>query len=161
MTMRWHGRRAPLFVLVSAVVLAIAGAAFAFFAATGSGSAAATTSTAAALTLSPATPTAQLFPGGQAAVAVTVTNPNTASVRVGSLALDTSQGNTGFAVDGAHSGCSVSTLSFTTQTNAGAGWTVPGQGSVSLTLTGSLSMSASAANACQGATFTVYLQVAS
>jgi hypothetical protein len=161
MTMRWHGRRAPLALLVGAAALAIGGAAFAFFATTGSGSAAATTSGTAAMTLSPATPTAQLFPGGQAAVAVTVANPNAGSVRVGSLALDPSQGNGGFAVDGAHPGCAVSALSFTTQTNAGAGWIVPGQGSLSLTLGGSLSMSATAANACQGASFTVYLMVAS
>ena len=35
---------------------------------------------------------------------LTITNPNPASVRVGSLSLDTSQGTGGFAVDGAHSG---------------------------------------------------------
>jgi hypothetical protein len=64
-------------------------------------------------------------------------------------------------VDAAHPGCVVSTLSFTTQTNGGAGWTVPGNGSLPLTLASALSMSTSAANACQGATFTVYLKVAS
>jgi hypothetical protein len=80
-------------------------------------------------------------------------------VRVGSLALDTSQGTGGFAVDAAHSGCAVSALAFTTQTNGGAGWTVPGSGSLPVTLTAAVSMSTSAGNACQGATFTVYLQV--
>ena len=64
-------------------------------------------------------------------------------------------------VDAAHPGCAVSTLGFTTQTNGGAGWTVAGHGSLPVTLAGALSMSASAANACQGATFTVYLKVAS
>jgi hypothetical protein len=53
-------------------------------------------------------------------------------------------------------------LSFTTQTNLGAGWTVPGKvgavnGSLSITLTAALAMSTAAANACQGATFTVFL----
>ncbi|GAA4731980.1 hypothetical protein GCM10023350_14190 [Nocardioides endophyticus] len=109
------------------------------------------------MTLSPATPSAALFPGGQASVALTITNPNLASVRVGSLALDTSRGSGGFAVDGAHAGCVLSALSFATHTNAGAGWTVAGSGSLSVTLTNALSMTASAANACQGATFTVYL----
>jgi hypothetical protein len=87
-------------------------------------------------------------------------NPNAATVRVGSLALDTSQGTNGFAVDAGHAGCNVNALSFVTQTNGGAGYTVPGTGSVSLTLPNAVSMASSAANACQGAAFTVYLQVA-
>ncbi len=92
---------------------------------------------------------------------LTVTNPNAAQIRVGSLALDTSQGTGGFAVDGAHSACGLATLSFTTQTNGGAGWTVPGSGALPVTLTNALSMGNGAANACQGAAFTVYLKVAS
>jgi hypothetical protein len=109
------------------------------------------------VTLSPATPTAALVPGGSASVVLTVTNPNVSSIRVGSLALDTGQGTGGFAVDGGHSGCVLTTLSFATQTNAGAGWTVAGSGNLSVTLTNALSMTATAANACQGASFTVYL----
>ena len=64
-------------------------------------------------------------------------------------------------MDGGHSGCGLAPLSFTTQTNGGAGWTVPGSGSLPVTLTDALSMGTGAANACQGATFTVYLTVAS
>ena len=45
-----------------------------------------------------------------------------------------------------------------TQTNGGAGWTVPGSGVLSVTLTGALAMGSGAANACQGATFTVHLR---
>ena len=117
----------------------------------------ATTGTAQAVTLSPGVPTAALYPGGQAGVTLTVTNPNTAGVRVESLTLDTTQGTGGFTVDGAHSGCGVGSLSFTTQTNGGSGWTVAGGDAPSITLASSLSMSASAANTCQGAIFTVYL----
>ena len=51
------------------------------------------TGTTQAVTLSPGQPTAALFPGGEAGVTLTVTNPNTASVRVGSLSLDTSPGD--------------------------------------------------------------------
>jgi hypothetical protein len=56
----------------------------------------------------------------------------------------------------------VADLSFTTATNNGAGWTVPAKsGSVNGTLTvalpNGLAMNAAAANACQGATITVYL----
>ena len=152
---RAAGRVIPLVVI--AVLVLVAGSATAYWSASGGGSGSASTGTPSAVTLSPATPTAALFPGGQASVVLTITNPNAASIRVGSLALDTSQGTGGFAVDGGHSGCGLGTLSFTTQTNAGAGWTVAGSGNLSVTLTNALSMSAAAANACQGASFTVYL----
>jgi hypothetical protein len=112
-----------------------------------------------AVTLSPATPSAALYPGTTSSVKLTVSNPNLSEVRIGSLALDASQGTLGFAVDGNHSGCTLSTLSFTTQTT---GWTVPAKvggtaGSLTVTLPNALAMSTSAANACQGASFTVYL----
>lgn len=118
----------------------------------------ATTASVQSLTLSPGVPTAQLYPGGRSSVAVTVTNPGSVPQRVGSLALDTSQGTSGFAVDAGHSACGVSSLSFVTQTNGGSGWTIPANSSLSLTLTNALGMSIDAANACQGASFTVYLK---
>lgn len=76
--------------------------------------------------------------------------------------LDTSQGTGGLAVDTSHSGCGLATLSFTTQTNGGVGWTIPAKvgavdGTLPITLANALAMSTSAANACQGASFTVYL----
>ena len=154
-------RRRLLALLLTAVTLLVAGVAAAYLSAAGGGSATAATTTTSALTLAPATPTAQLYPGGQANVALTITNPNPGQIRVGSLALDTSQGTGGFAVDATHSGCGLAPLSFATQTNAGAGWTVPGSGSLSVTLTNALSMGMGAANACQGATFTIYLTVTS
>ena len=144
-------------LLLTAVTLLVAGVAAAYWSTTGGGSATAATATTSPLTLAPATPTATLYPGGQATVVLTVTNPNAAQIRVGSLALDTGQGTGGFAVDGAHSGCGLAPLSFVTQTNAGAGWTVPGNGVLSVTLTNALSMGAGAANVCQGAAFSVYL----
>jgi hypothetical protein len=158
---RRAARRVPTVVLVVSLMLAVAGGAFAYWRALGSGSASAATGTTASLTISPATVAAQLYPGGQADVVLTLTNPGSASVRVGSLAVDTSQGTNGYAVDGAHSGCAVSALTFTTQTNGGAGWTVPGSGSLPVTLANALSMTTAAANACQGASFSVYLRVAS
>jgi hypothetical protein len=53
-------------------------------------------------------------------------------------------------------------LSFTTQTNGGAGWTVPGKigtvnGTLSITVMNALAMGVGAANACQGASLTSYL----
>ena len=93
-----------------------------------------------------------------------LSNPNTFPVQVPSLVLDTTQGSGGFAVDGAHSGCGLGTLSFTTQTNGGAGWTVPARvgvtnGQLALSLTGAVAMSLTAADACQGAAFTVFVRV--
>jgi hypothetical protein len=155
-----RARRDRTAFLAGVALLLVAGAAFAWLT-VGGGSGTGATGTTTSLTLTPGTPSAQLSPGGQAAVVLTVTNPNTASVRVGSLARDTGQGTNGFGVDAGHSGCGLSALSFTTQTNGGAGWTVPGNGSLPVSLPNALSMSSAAADACQGATFTVYLSVAS
>ena len=143
--------------IVAMLTLGTITVASAYWTSTGSGTATATTGSTQAVTLSQGLPAAALYPGGQAGVTLTVTNPNTAPVRVESLALDTAQGTGGFAVDGAHSGCGVGSLSFTTQTNGGSGWTVAGGDALSITLASSLSMSLSAANTCQGAIFTVYL----
>ena len=154
-------RRRGLLVTALLPVLAVAatGVAFSYWAGSGGGSGSATTGTTLAVTLNPGTASNQIYPGGQSAVAVTVTTPNPGAVKVGSLSLATTQGTVGFAVDGAHAACGVAALSFTTQTNGGAGWTVPASGSLVLSLANSLSMSANAANACQGASFTVYLKV--
>jgi len=143
---------------IAACILGMISAASAYWGGPGSGSGSTGTGTTSAVTLSPATPSAQLFPGGQATVVLTASNPNPGTVRVTSLALDTSQATGGFAVDAGHAACSVATLSFTTQTNGGAGWDLAAGGPTSISLSNALSMGTSAANACQGATFTVYLQ---
>jgi hypothetical protein len=150
--------------LLVVVAAPIGGAANAYWSGSGLGAGSGTSGAAVDVTLSPGTPAADLYPGGQANVVLTVSNPNANPVRIGSLALDMSQGlGTGFAVDAGHSGCAVSTLSFpTTQTNAGAGWVVPAKvlavnGTLPITLTNALALGVGAANACQGATYTVYL----
>jgi hypothetical protein len=152
-------------IAIAVVTIGGAGVAYAYWSAGGVGTGSGLTGTTAPITLSSGSPTASLLPGGQTNVVLTMTNTNAASVKVSSLALDATQGTSGFAVDSSHSGCTLSTLSFVTQTNAGAGWTVPGKvgttnGTLSVTLANSLSMSLSAVNACQGATFTVYLLAA-
>lgn len=146
-----------LLVLMS--VSALAGIAAAVWSAVGSGSGSAAAGTTVAVSLSPGSPTTLIAPGGSADVVVTVANSNSAPVRIGSLALDPARGSAGFAVDAAHSGCALSTLSFVRQTS---GWTVPAKsgtvnGTLTVTLTNALTMGIAAANACQGATFTVYL----
>jgi len=153
-----------LLLTLSLAVLSVlgGGVAYAYWGGSGNGSGTGTTGTAAAVTLTPGTAPSGLYPGGQVDVALAVSNPNLTPVLLSSLALDTGQGTGGFAVDAGHSGCAVAALSFTTATNGGAGWTVPAKvgavnGTLSVTLTNALAMDTAAANACQGASFTVYL----
>jgi hypothetical protein len=155
-------RRFLVSLVVGVLAVLIGGSASGYWRASGSGSGSGGTGTTVAVTLSPGTPAAALYPGGQADVILTVSNPNSSPVFIGSLALATGQGTGGFAVDAGHSGCAVATLSYTTQTNGGAGWTVPGKvgavdGTLPVTLTNALAMGLGAANACQGASSTVYL----
>lgn len=162
-----HLRRPRLLVFIASLAILsvpVGGLAYAYWNGTGTGSGTGATATTVALTLSPGTPSAALYPGGQANVVLTANNPNYSIVTISSLSLNTAQGTGGFSVDGGHSGCSVAALSYTTQTNAGSGWTVPARvgavnGSLTITLTNALAMSSAAADACQGATFTVYLVV--
>jgi len=150
----------PLTVAM-AVIVAVA---FGFFSSTGSGSGTGSAqSSAQAVTIAGASPTTALFPGGNGSVGVTISNPNNFRVHINSLVLDTSQGTNGFSVDGGHSSCDTSVLGFTTQDNSAAGWFVPAKvgstnGSLPLDLSNAISMTSAAADACQGATFTVYLK---
>ena len=165
--MRISPRRLAITVVtVSIFVAASSGAAYAYWKAGGSGTGSGLTGTTTALTLTTGTAAAGLYPGTSVTVSITATNPNTSPVRISSLALDTTQGTNGFAVDAGHSGCALTALSFTTQTNAGAGWDVPARvgstnGSLPISLPTSLALATNAANACQGATFTAYLKAAS
>lgn len=158
--------RRPRFVIFLAVLAILAvpagGVAYAYWSGTGVGAGTGTTGTTVAVTLSPGTPSAGLYPGGQANVVLSATNTNDSIIHINSLALNTGQGTGGFSVDGGHAGCSLAALSFTTQTNGGAGWNVPARvgvvnGTLAITMTNALSMTSAAADACQGATLTVFL----
>ncbi len=157
------GRRLALLgALLVLLGIPVGGIAWSYWSAGGSGIGTGANRTPTALSLSPGTPAPGLYPGGSTNVVLTATNPNTSIVKIGSLLRDTSQGTGGFAVDGSHSGCSLAALSFTTQSNGGTGWSVPAKvgavnGTLSISLTNALAMTAAAASACQGATFTVYL----
>jgi len=152
---------------LAAAVLGLAlpgGAAIAFWTGSGTGPGTASTTTASSLTITAGAPVAGLHPGGTSTAALSLSNPNVFPVKVPSLVLDTTQGTGGFSVDAAHSGCGVGALSFTTQNNGGAGWTVPARvgvtnGQLALSLTGAVAMGLSAADACQGASFTVFVRV--
>ena len=145
--------------LAIAVVALLAGSAIAYAAwsVSGSGHGTATAASASNLSFATAAPSSALFPNGSSDVATTVTNPNPFPVHIDTISADTGQGTSGFAVDGGHSGCNLASLSFSTQNNGGAGWDVPANGSLDIDLTGALAMSSAALDACQGASFTVYL----
>jgi hypothetical protein len=154
-------RRAPG-AIAAAVSLGLASIAVAFWGTTGTGAAPASVGNVQAITASPGVATTQIYPGGSADVALTLSNPNVVGVHVASLSLDTTHGTAGFGVDAGHAACDLAALALTSQTNAGAGWSVPRRvgstnGSRAIDLAGSLAMSTGAATACQGASFTVYL----
>lgn len=157
------GRRSsPAVITATALIvmlsLAVGGSALANWQATGSGAGSGAGGVVTAVTLSPGTAAADLYPGKSGAVSLVLTNPNSGEVRIASIALDTTQGTAGFAVDSAHSACPTSSFTFTTQTNNGAGWTLPVSGVFPATLPNALTMAPSAANACQGVTVTAYLK---
>ncbi|HEX3332359.1 MAG TPA: hypothetical protein VHS27_20730 [Gaiellales bacterium] len=144
---------------VTAVIgLSIAGgAAYAAWSVSGSGSGSASAASAQGLTLTAGSASGVLYPGASADVDTTVANANPFPVHVSSIALDTTQGQNGFGVDAGHSGCNLSSLSFTTANNGSSGWDISANSSLDVDAASSITMGAGANDSCQGATFTVYL----
>lgn len=168
MTRRPRTKRttAALTFVLAALVLAAAG--LAYFATTGSGSGSAQLANVQSLSVSPTAVTGSaLYPGGSSDVAATVHNPNSFSVHVHAFALDTGGPSDGIANDapgctsGGNTGSSSSSVTFSGPVTNGGGDFVFPPGDTTLTLPNALAMSTTAENACQGATFTVYLQAAS
>jgi hypothetical protein len=154
----WRSR-----LLVGLVLLLLPSAALAYWSGVGTGTTSVTLPQPLPLSLSVGTPTDALSPGNSAGVALVVDNPNTIQEHITSFTLN-SGGSTPISVDAAHAGCSVSVLSFTTATNGGVGWSVPpkvgaSDGTLRVNLENSLAMSTAAANACQGAQFTIALVI--
>ena len=153
-------------VLAGILGLSGIGVAYAYFGSQGAGTGTAVAWSTSSVSLAPAAVAPGLYPGGSATVAVTVTNPDPAVVRISGLALDTSQGTSGFTVDSNHNGCGLDAFTFSTQSNGGAGWDVPAAsakypGTLDITLPSSVTASTSTVNACQGAALTVYLRATS
>jgi hypothetical protein len=154
--------RARILKIAAPIVLALCAVAVAYWTGTGTGSATTTLDNPQAVTLSAGAPDTQLSPGAAATVATVASNPNPYAVKINSISLDTGQGTSGFGVDAGHAGCDLSTLDFLSLANGSPGWTVPAMvgstpGSLSIEMDGQLTMSSDASDACQGASFTVYL----
>lgn len=159
---RLGGKQAGVLLIAIAIAFGTVTGALAYWQGSGSGSATTVLANVQSLSLQPGTPTAQLYPGGDSNVGVLVTNPNSSFVQVGSIVLDLGVSEP-FAVDPDHSDCDVSALSFVAQDNGGAGWRIPPRagttdGSLAIDMPAAMKMSVAAANACQGATFTVQLK---
>ena len=154
-------KRLARFAATAVIGLAIAGgAAYAAWTVNGSGSGTASAASAQGLTLTAGSASGVLYPGASADVDTSVANANPFPVHVSSLALDTTQGQNGFAVDAGHSGCNLGSLSFTTATNGGSGWDISANSSLDVDAASSITMGSGANDSCQGATFTVYLTAA-
>ncbi len=152
-------RRRTVIAIVVIAAGVLAGGAAAFWLAFGNGTTNSQAGTVVPVTLAPGSAITPLYPAGTADVGVSITNTNPGAIFVPSLLLDTSQGSSGFAVDGGHSGCNLAALSYTTQTNGGAGWTVSGNSTRTLDLTAAAALSTAAVSACQGAQVSIYLKV--
>jgi hypothetical protein len=157
--MTWRMRALLVLILVALP----SAAALAYWSGTGTGTASVTLPNPLALSVSAGVPSYPLSPGETGSVNVIVSNPNTIQEHIGSFTADFDSGDP-ITVDSAHSGCDVSALSFITQTNGGVGWNVPSKvgasdGTLTVDLAHALTMSDAAANACQGASFAVPLDV--
>jgi hypothetical protein len=158
---RGRPSRRLLAVVIALVVVCAVGAS-AYWTGVGTGGAMAVVPDLQGITLSPGTAVAHLFPGDDASVAIVAHNDNPFFVHISSLQLDTSEGDP-FSVDAGHAGCDTSAISFVgPQDNGGAGWDVPPRvaavaGTATINMDDAMLMSIDAANACQGATFTVRL----
>lgn len=143
---RWTRRLASAGTGTAALLLA-GGIAYAAWSAVGAGTGAAASGTPQPLGVS-ATVGGTLYPGADADVLVTVSNPNSAPVTVTSLTLAGSVT--------ASAGCS--TPGVTVSLPASTSLVVPAGGSASLSVANGVSMTAASSSNCQGATFTIPLQ---
>jgi hypothetical protein len=149
-------RRVLALAAAATVVGVGAGAAYAYFTSTGSGGASASDGTMQTVTItatagSPATP---LLPDSTGDVVLQVDNPNGFAVTLVSVI-----GSGTIGVDSEHSGCDPSVVSFTNQT--GLSVSVPAStDGYQVDLPAAAAMSSSAANACQGATFSIPVTIA-
>lgn len=158
--MRILRSRPKVIALTVAAVAALstAGLVSAAWLANGSGSGYAKAGSSQALTTvdASASTTATLYPGVSGDVTVKVSNPNPFPVRVTGVSLNGTAAS--ITADAGHASCSPTGMSFTNQTGltidvpAKAGAT---NGSVTTTLSGAAAMSNASADGCQGATFTI------
>jgi hypothetical protein len=148
--------RKVLIALAAIIALVVTGGLYAAWSTGGSGNGYAKATTASNLTIgdASASTTADLYPGATGAVKLKVTNPNSFPVRITTVTLQS--GGTITSDKGA--ACNASTgVSFTNQT--GLALDVAAGATQTFTLSGAVSMSNASDNSCQGAIFTIPVDV--
>jgi hypothetical protein len=148
--------RKLVFVLAAIAALVVSGIILAAWSTSGSGNGYAKAGTASALTLSDASAstTADLYPGATGTVKIKITNPNSFPVRVTSVAKQAS----GTITSDKGAACDASTgVTFTNQSGLTLDLTA-GQ-TLTFTLNNAVSMTNASDNTCQGAVFTIPVDV--
>jgi hypothetical protein len=154
--MHIHLSKRTFVVLVAAVTAATVGIAVAAWSTSGSGTGYAKASSSSALTLSDATAstTADLYPGATGTVKIKVTNPNPFPVRITQVAQTTG----GSITSDKGAACNASTgVSFSTRT--GLTLDLAANSTDTFTLANAVSMSNASDNSCQGAVFSIPVDV--
>jgi hypothetical protein len=148
--------RKLLFALAAVAALIVSGTLLAAWITSGSGNGYAKAGTASALTIGDASAStiADLYPGATGAVKLKVTNPNSFPVRITSVAKQAS----GTISSDKGAACNASTgVTFTDQT--GLTLDLAAVATTTFTLSGAVSMSNASDNTCQGAIFTIPVDV--
>lgn len=148
--------RKLFFVLTAVGALVVTGILFAAWSTGGSGNGYAKAGTASALTLSDASAStsADLYPGATGAVKVKITNPNSFPVRVTAVTKQTS----GSITSDKGAACNASTgVTYTDQ--SGLALDLAAGATSTFSLSGAVSMSNASDNTCQGALFTIPVDV--
>lgn len=132
-------------VLGAAGAVIVAGVAYAAWTSTGAGSGSVTSTTSVNSTIGSDTTGTPLYPGAAKTFTVTINNPNAYPVVVNSISAGSSTATAG--------GCAAGTVTSAAVNNPGS--TIAAGGNAVYTLTAT--MSGTATDACQGATFTLPL----
>ena len=143
-----------LLAATMALVLAGVGIAVAAWLVSGTGSGSAKAGSLTSINVNSATATADLYPGGTGKLFLNVTNPNNIPLKIVSV---TAIPDPSFTITSNQPGCGAADLTFTNQ--SGLNIALAAGATVAFDLPGAVSMPASAANACQGATFTIPVSV--
>jgi hypothetical protein len=150
-------RRRKLLVLAAVLVAVVTGVAIGAWSTSGSGNGSAKASTASALVLSDASAStsADLYPGGTGSVKIKVANPNPFPVRITSVTL-----TSGGTIMSSVAGCNTGGTGVTFTDKTGLALDLPANASATVfTLSSAVSMSNASDNSCQGAVFTIPVDV--
>jgi hypothetical protein len=146
-------RRGIVLAAVAVVAAILAAVASAFVTTNGSASGSGSTGTLQAVTVTAFTggdtPSSSLLPGGSADVILRINNPNSYPVTL----ISVTGGPGSVTADANHGACIPSSVTFNDQT--GLGTSIVASGTTLVDLPSAASMSTSAPNGCQGATFAI------